>query len=93
MIETINVLDLGRGDTVVIVAGHGKHRGASSDMGCIDVSAPSVKSEHCYNLFTIGRHAKPLPKGIYDVFLGYGGDRFNEDRFAVPTGMTVTVMR
>lgn len=72
MIKTVNVLDLKRGDTVVIVEGRGKHRGGSADMGCIDITGDVAYCGSATGRRTDGAHSRPRVREPYVVFYGHG---------------------
>lgn len=93
MIETISVLDLKRGDTVIIVPGNGRHRGLpAADSGIIEVSSATVNGVRRFRGVP-GVHAARDSRHPRAAFMGYGDDWLQEERFEVPSDTMVTVMR
>lgn len=93
MIKTVNVLDLKRGDTVVIVEGHGKHRGGSADMGCIDVLVSATQGSTAAGVLTSGEHSRRRPRAPYVTFTGRGDSWAETDNFSVPSDTDLVVLR
>lgn len=93
MIKTVNVLDLKRGDTVVIVEGHGKHRGGSADMGCIDITEVAIQTSAMHGTRTRGEHARRRPMTPYVSFEGRGNYFTEADVFSVPSDTELVVLR